>query len=394
MEPEKNTQPAIKTAHLASILQLINQKPGITKPEICAAAGLMPSTVHGAVARLLSDGLVARMGTAASSGGRRAGQYRLASDIGCVGGVNVRLRHLEVGVFDLSLGQLSQATLEISMADLGPETYTGQILRLLESCMAQTGLPREKLRGIGVTLPGPVDYRTGEALQLCGAPRWQHFPIGQRLREAMGCPVVVDKDVYAVLDLFAQTGEVQAPRCSAYLSVCEGIGSALMIGGQVYRGNHSLAGEIGHMTLRKDGIPCPCGNIGCLELYCSDIGIVQQYNAQTGRKLQTVAEVISLAQSGDAVASRVISQSIGYLVDTTATIIMTYDPQELLIFCTWLHDQRALYFLMLDTLYAKSIFTQKHAVQIRLMEVSPPNLKAAAALAVRQALQEAVVTPS
>jgi hypothetical protein len=73
---------------------------------------------------------------------------------------------------------------------------------------------------------------------------------------------------------------------------------------------------------------------------------------------------------------------------------MTYDPQELLIFCTWLHDQRALYFLMLDTLYAKSIFTQKRAVQIRLMEATPPNLKAAAALAVRLALQEAVVSPS
>jgi predicted NBD/HSP70 family sugar kinase len=394
MAPEKNTPPLVKTTHLVNMLQLINRTPGITKPEICAASGLMPSTVHGAVERLMADGLLVRTGSAASKGGRRAGQYRLAADIGCVGGVNVRLNHLEVSMFDLSLTPLAQATLPIAMAEQGPETYTGQIVRLLESCLAQTGLPREKLRGIGVTLPGPVDSRTGEALQLCGAPRWQHFPIGQRLREAMGCPVVVDKDVYAVLELFAQTGEVHAGSSCAYLSVCEGIGSALMINGQVYRGNHSLAGEIGHTTLRKDGIPCACGNIGCLELYCSDNGIVQQYNAQTGKKLKTVAEVISLAQASDAVATRVISQSIGYLVDTTASIIMTYDPQELLIFCTWLHDQRALYFLMLDTLYAKSIFTQKRAVQIRLMEATPPNLKAAAALAVRLALQEAVVSPS
>ena len=394
MEPEKNSPPLVKTAHLVTVLQLINRQPGITKPELSALTGLMPSTVHGAVLRLMADGLLTRMGTAASKGGRRAGQYRLAQDIGYVGGVNVRLRHLEVAIFDLSLTQLAQATLPITIAEQGPETYTSQIVRLLKRCMAQTGKPCEKLLGIGVTLPGPVDHRTGEALQLCGAPRWQHFPIGQRLSENMGCPVEVDKDVYAVLALFAQTGEVKPGGSCAYLSVCEGIGSAVMIDGQVYRGSHSLAGEIGHTTLRKDGIPCACGNIGCLELYCSDFGIVQQYNAQTGKKQQLVAEVIALALGGDAVASRIISQSISYLVDTTATIIMTYDPQEVLIFCTWLHDQRALYFLMLDTLYAKSIFTQKHAVQIRLLEVNPPNLKAAAALAVRQALQALVVSPS
>ena len=167
-----------------------------------------------------------------------------------------------------------------------------------------------------------------------------------------------------------------------------------MINGKVFRGGHSLAGEIGHITVRKDGIPCPCGNIGCLELYCSDIGIVQQYNAQTSSKQTTVAQVVALAQGGDAAASRVLSQAISYLVDTTSTMIMTYDPKELLIFCTWLSDQRSLYFLMLDTLYAKSIFTQKHSVQIRLMDEPARNLHAAAALAVRQAIEQKLINPS
>ena len=166
------------------------------------------------------------------------------------------------------------------MVELGPETYTGQAVQLLESCLADSGIPRDKLLGIGVTLPGPVDYRTGVVQQLCRAPRWQQFPIAQRLQQAFGCQVVVDKDVYAVLALLAQTGELPNTQNCAYLSICEGIGSALMINGQVFRGSHSLAGEIGHLTVRKDGIPCPCGNNGCLELYCSDIGIMQQYHGR------------------------------------------------------------------------------------------------------------------
>jgi len=394
METENMSKTFVKTDHLINILQLVHRYPGISKPELCTHTGLMPSTVHGAIARLLSDHLIVCQGMAASSGGRRASQYRLASGIGCVGSISMRINHLEVGVFDLSLQSLARAEMPIAMADSGPETYTGQAVQLLESCMAQTGLPREKLLGVGVTLPGPVDFRTGVIQQLCSAPKWQQFPMAERLRQSLSCPIVVEKDVYAAVEYLAQTGEIENTRSCAYLAICEGIGSAMMINGQVYRGGHSLAGEIGHLTVRKDGIPCPCGNTGCLELYCSDIGIVQQYNAQTGSKQTTVSQVLALAQSGDAVATRVISQAISYLVDTTSTMIMTYDPQELLIFCTWLRDQRALYFWMLDTLYAKSIFTQKHSVHIRLLAEDPLNLNAAAALAVRKALMEALVNPS
>ncbi len=394
MTPPKTPRLPVKTAHLVTLLQLIYREPGISKPEMCAATGLMPSTVHGAVARLAEDGLIVCRGMAASSGGRRADQYRLADNIGCVGSISIRLNHLEAGVFDLSLRPVAREEMPLAMGELGPETYTGQAVQLLERCLTGAGIAREKLLGVGVTLPGPVDFATGVVLQMSGAPRWQQFPVAQRLRQVLGCPVVVDKDVYAALDLLARTGEIRNPRSCAYLSICEGIGSALMINGQVYRGEHSLSGEIGHLTVRKDGIPCPCGNTGCLELYCSDIGIVRQYNAQATSKLTTVAQVLDLAQNGDEAASRVLSQAIGYLVDTTSTIIMTYDPQELVIYCTWLRGQRDLFFWMLDTLYAKSIFTQKHTVQIRLLEETPLNLNAAAALAVRQALEEAVVNPS
>ncbi|NLI20811.1 MAG: ROK family transcriptional regulator [Clostridiales bacterium] len=394
MGVQNETQTFVKTAHLVTILQLIHRQPGISRPELCKRTGLMPSTMHVAIVKLMADGLIVTQGMAASNGGRRANQYRLAPGIGCVGSISIRLNRMEAGVFDLSLQMLAREEIELSLATLGPETYTGQAVQLLERCMAQIRLPREKLLGVGVTLPGPVDTRTGVIQQISGAPKWRQFPMGERLRQALNCPIVTDKDVYAALVLLTQTGQIQYPGSCAYLSICEGIGSALMVNGQVYRGSNSLAGEIGHLPVRKDGIPCACGNTGCLELYCSDIGIVQQYNAQSSSKQTTVAQVLALAQGGDVTASRVISQAISYLVDTTATIIMTYDPQELVIFCTWLQNQRGLYFWMLDTLYAKSIFTQQRAARIRLLAEDPLNLSAAAALAVQQALEAAVVNPS
>ena len=294
--------------------------------------------MHTTVAGLLADKLIVPKGTAASRGGRRASQYYLASDIGCVGSISIRLNHLEVGIFDLTLQPLVREELPVAMDELGPETYTGKAVQMLESCIAKLGLPREKILGVGVTLPGPVDFRTGVVQQLCRAPKWQQFPIAERLRQSLNCPIVVDKDAYAVLDLLAQTGKVNRTDSCAYLAICEGIGSALMINGQVFRGGHSLAGEIGHLTVNKHGLLCPCGNTGCLELYCSDIGIVQQYNEKTGQTLTGVSEVVALSEQNDPAAIEVLTQAIGYLVDTTSTMIMTYDPQELLIFCTWLRD--------------------------------------------------------
>ena len=93
-------------------------------------------------------------------------------------------------------------------------------------------------------------------------------------------------------------------------------------------------------------------------------------------------EIIALVAKEDPIARKVFSQAVGYLVDTTLTIVMNYDPDELLIYCTWLNQQRALYFRMLDALYARSIFTRKHAVDIRLLPPEPINLSAAATLVV------------
>ena len=218
-------------------------------------------------------------------------------------------------------------------------------------------------------------------MQISGAPLWRQFPLESRLSEALALPVIVEKDVYAAIAYLSRSGQLRSKRCSVCLSICEGIGAAVMIGGSVFRGANSLAGEIGHLTVRRDGIPCNCGNTGCLELYCSDIGIVKQYNALAGARCAHVDEVVARVQAGDETAAQVLSQAIRYLVDATATIIMAYNPEELLIACRWLERERKLYFRMLDALYAKSLFTQQQAMNIRLLGDIPLYANAAASLA-------------
>ena len=370
-----------KPNHNQTLLRALVRAPGSTKPELCGVTGLPPSTVHHSMQALEEMGFVREIGAAASNGGRRALRYRLNSGLGLLAAVSIRIDCLSAGIYDIGGNCLYSAERAVRFSASGPETYTAEMVDFLLATLASSGQDKGRLMGLGVCVPGPVDFENGIVMELSGAPAWQHFPLRARLLQALQIPVSVDKDVYACIRRLDESGQMRRNRCTVYLSVCEGIGSAVMINGEVFRGIHSLAGELGHVTVRRDGIPCACGNTGCLELYCSDIGIVKQYNAQTGSHYAHVDEVLALMAEGEETAVKVFSQAIRYLVETTATIIMSYDPDELIIYCRWLNKQRGLYFHMLDTLYQKSVFTHKHAVDIRLLDEAPLNLSAAFTLA-------------
>ncbi len=371
----------IKHEHYKTVLRLIARHPDISKPQISKHTGLTPSAVHGIVAYLEQKGVIACTGSQGSSGGRKPFSYAIPTELGFFVGVGIRIDRLETGLFDMNLQCKHKSAYPLNLGETGPETYASFVAKAVEQEIAAGNVRREDCFGVGVTVPGPVDFERGTVLEIAAAPLWQQYPLAHRLSDALALPVAVDKDVYAGIRYLQHAGKLKRKECAAFLSICEGIGASLVIHGEVFRGSHSLSGEIGHLTVRKDGIPCSCGNTGCLELYCSDIGIVKQYNAQTGGSCQRVEDVIALVERDDPVARKVFAQAVGYLVDTTCTIIMNYDPEELLIYCTWLHRQRALYFKMLDALYARSIFTKRHTVDIGLLDPEPINLPAAASLA-------------
>lgn len=372
--------PPTQRSHIQNVLSFLLRHPGATRPQLCGLTGLTPSAMHGIIDLLKEQGIINLTGTRTSSGGRRAGEYSLRPDLGTVIGVSVRLDEVSAGIFDIGMNLLAETRLELHLSAMGPESYAGQISVMVEQLLSQNNL--SPCFGLGITVPGSISLSQDTVQQICGAPLWQNFPLAKRLSHTLGIPVLAEKDVYAGIEYLELSGHIHRPKCAAYLSICEGIGAALMLDGHAFRGGHSLSGEIGHLTVRKDGIPCRCGNVGCLELYCSDLGIVRQYNFQSGASLPHVEDVLEKLEQGDAIATKVVAQAISYLVDTTSSIIMSYDPEELVIYCRWLNSQRALYFKMLDVLYSKSIFTQKHQVDIRLLPPEPIYLSAAATLAI------------
>lgn len=126
--------------------------------------------------------------------------------------------------------------------------------------------------GIGVGCPGPLDTQKG---LIINAPLmgWKNFPLGEKLRADFGKAVAMDKDCNLGVLAEQQIGLAKGKLNVIYITVSTGVGAGIMIGGHIYRGRTDSAGEFGHISINADGLLCPCGNRGCLELYCSGTAI-------------------------------------------------------------------------------------------------------------------------
>lgn len=143
--------------------------------------------------------------------------------------------------------------------------------RLLEREHFQKGW----VRAIGVGAPGWVDYSAGIVYELTNIPGWQQVPLAKELERESGVATFVDNDANVMAAGELVHGAGKGFRDFVCLTLGTGVGGAIVVGGDIYRGAGGLAGEIGHMTLDLNGRQCPCGAKGCLERYVGNHSIVE-----------------------------------------------------------------------------------------------------------------------
>ncbi|MFD7027098.1 ROK family protein [Streptomyces sp. NPDC059917] len=260
---------------------------GSGRGELAARTGLTPQAVSKITARLAAEGLVAEAGRGASTGGKPRTLLRLVPEARCAVGAHLDRDELRVVRVDL-LGRVvaeSRRPLDFGAdpdavvaavaeavvracpggsATDGPSGPGGPSGPAGSSAAAGSSGASAPL-GVGVAAPGPLDHRTGVLGRVTGFPGWEGYPLRAALAERLGLPVVLDKDTNAGA---AGTGTGPGSGSSVYLHVGTGLGAGLRLGGEVYRGSRSGAGEFGHQVLLLDGPPCRCGARGCAEVLC------------------------------------------------------------------------------------------------------------------------------
>jgi glucokinase len=130
-----------------------------------------------------------------------------------------------------------------------------------------------KLLGIGVGIPGIIDLATGTLHSAANLPGWANYPVRRELENRLGAPVILENDANCAALGEKWTGAGRGVEDLCMLTLGTGVGGGFVINGKPWHGMIGMAGELGHMTVFPEGIPCACGNAGCLEQYASATAI-------------------------------------------------------------------------------------------------------------------------
>jgi predicted NBD/HSP70 family sugar kinase len=199
-------------------------------------------------------------------------------------------------------------------------------LRLLQH---NTGLRAGGFGSVGVGIPGAVDPATGRVLNAVNLGL-SDLEFGAQLGARLGLAVRVENDVTAAALGAYELARESRPglRSLAYLSIGTGLAAGFVLDGRLWRGSRGGAGEIGHLSVRPDGEPCPCGQRGCLETVLSGPAIARR---RPSADRSPLVDLLDAAGAGDAEAAVVRADVVGALALAVRLLVLTVDVELVLL---------------------------------------------------------------
>ncbi len=194
-----------------------------------------------------------------------------------------------------------------------------------------------RLAALGICCPGPIDYEAGMIIDPPNMPGLHHTPLRHMLAERLNLPVYLEHDAKAAALGEFHYGAGRGERSMVYIVLGTGVGAAIIIDGQLYRGTHNTAGEVGHITLDRHGALCACGSRGCVETYMSGPWLARRYEQALreghyktpvpggNSDHMTGKRVAQRAREGDALAKHIITQAGEALGVAVASMAMILD---------------------------------------------------------------------
>jgi predicted NBD/HSP70 family sugar kinase len=301
----------------AALLDVIRGAGSISRVELTRETGLTGATISTVVRRLIDDGLVVETGRAESTGGKPAVLLSLDPDARYA--VGVHLDHAGVTYVLANLGgAIVGRWRRPGLGTEEPGHVVARIAAELTTFVAQVGVDPDRIVGLGVVSPGPLAGPTGMAMTPPVMQAWADYPLDDALQRATGLPVMLENDATAAAVGEYWAGSSESSTCFAALYMGTGIGSGVMVHGDVYRGASSNTGEIGHICAGLDGPDCWCGSRGCVEALAGPAAVVAAARS-AGLTLPDIgvaedfAAVARAAMAGQEPAVTIIERSAQYV---------------------------------------------------------------------------------
>lgn len=324
-------EPVLTTKTRDQVLLALSQAAPCTRAEIVARTRLSRATVAKAVHVLMSDGLIyeEKEIVGLDGRGRRPSRLHWTEDAGLVAGIDIGHTHVTVAIATIDAAVIAERTTEVGV-DLDPgatmELCRSLVLESLEEC----GRSHDDLVCAAVGFPAPIAPGAGSKTAGTVMVQWDGIDIRDRLASLIGVPVALEND--ANLGALAEHRFGGGPSCDViiYVKVSSGIGAGIIANGALVPGFAGGAGEIGHLSVRRDGRVCRCGNRGCLETVASIPSIVKDL-LPLHPEIATVDDIVRLLDSDDGGAQRAVYDAGFALGQALASPVSILAPSQIVI---------------------------------------------------------------
>ncbi len=307
------------------VLRVLQANGPLSRAELARECGLSAPAVSRAVAALLRAGLIEEIAEPQATGGRPALRLQPARDRAQVLGIAVDADRCYLVSAGLD-GRLHDNSFTITT----PKSYSALLTALTRQARQLMDRPGMTTLGIGLSLPGLIDYRAQRSVLSPNLPFTNGHTPARDLADRLGTECLLLQESHALCLAEQHHGEARGLADFAMLDVHTGMGLGVVSGGRLLTGHTGMAGELGHVTVVPDGLRCGCGNVGCLETVANDTSLARRVALKINRPV-TIEEVIHLARSGTIDLSAEFEDVARYLAIAVAAVINLFNPTRLFI---------------------------------------------------------------
>jgi glucokinase len=261
-------------------------------------------------------------------------------------GVDVGGTKVAAGVVDAA-GEIQTQSRKPMVANGAAAAGLASVTSAIDSLTAMNGNGTGKLLGIGICSPGPLDPATGVVINPPNLPCWRNFPLAAEVANIYNVPVRVDNDGNAAALAETLWGAGRGYKNVFYTCIGTGIGTGIVLDGQIYHGHTGAAAEGGHCSIDYRGPRCACGKPGCIEVYASGPSIARRARAQLVAEPGSKSAMLELAggdveavttsivgqayAAGDAIAKEILVETVELLTFWLSNIVDLLDPDVLIV---------------------------------------------------------------
>ncbi|MEH6989289.1 ROK family transcriptional regulator [Cytobacillus firmus] len=324
---EKQDQLLMKKQNKNLVLDILKTKSPISRIDIAKITGMSPTSITRIVNELQLQGYLRETEAVASGVGRKATLLEVRGDVLYTVGIEIDKSLLKVGIVNYIGEMVSLLKSKRNESESYMETLH-KINMVIRRIMDENEIPAAKIMGLAVGLPGYIDYKNG-IVKVSDQLKWKDANLAEDLQKLTSFNVIVDNELKMKIVAESFTGKAKNSQNSILIGIGSGIGSSIMLNGEIYRGETNNAGEIGHTVIDPTGNVCNCGKIGCLATYISEGAILA--DSRKVKDISSIEDVFQSYRDREPWALNIMDRASTYIALAISNLLCLYNPEVIIL---------------------------------------------------------------